>query len=123
MDIDWGAGHAGRGGGGGQVAAKPAMVFEIARGQVSSGRLDQYLSGEVCFVWRVCCFVFLRWCTGFLDARLWREKAELGWGISLVDKWGISLVDKWGEHGEDSGLGWIVDKREGRNRRDDRYGV
>ena len=42
IDIDWASGPDG---GEGAGDSKPSMVFEIAKGQVSSGRLDHYLSG------------------------------------------------------------------------------
>lgn len=51
-DIDWGSGP--QRGPGGQVSAdqKPTMVFEIPKGQVSAGRLDQYLSENIPFLSR-----------------------------------------------------------------------
>eukprot|EP00802_Teleaulax_amphioxeia_P006593 Tamp_06597.p1 GENE.Tamp_06597~~Tamp_06597.p1 ORF type:complete len:779 (-),score=143.10 Tamp_06597:338-2392(-) len=49
VDIDWGSGPQ-RGAGG--AAAKPTMVFEIPKGQVSAGRLDQYLSEHIPFLSR-----------------------------------------------------------------------
>jgi 23S rRNA-/tRNA-specific pseudouridylate synthase len=48
-DIDWGSGPQ-RGPAG--ADQKPTMVFEIPKGQVSAGRLDQYLSENIPFLSR-----------------------------------------------------------------------